>query len=48
MNPNLFSHKIGCFAGYLALVAWSLFAQAASIDSPVGLWKMIEPVHLVH
>jgi uncharacterized protein (DUF2147 family) len=42
MNPNLFLHKTSRFAGYLVLVAWSLFTQAASFDSPVGLWKMID------
>ena len=42
MNPNLFLYKTSRFAGYLVLVAWSLFAQAASFDSPVGLWKMID------
>ena len=42
MNRNLFLHKIGHLAGYLVLVAWSLFTQAAPIDSPVGLWKMFD------
>ena len=42
MNPKLFLHKTGHLAGYLVLVAWSLFAQAAPFDSPVGLWKMLD------
>jgi uncharacterized protein (DUF2147 family) len=35
-------HKTIHFAGYLVLVAWSLFSQAASFDSPAGLWKIID------
>ena len=42
MNLNLSLRKTGRFAGYLVLIAWSLFAHAAPLDSPLGLWKMVE------
>jgi uncharacterized protein (DUF2147 family) len=42
VNPNLFLDKTGHLAGYLILVTWSLFTQAAPFDSPVGLWKTID------
>ena len=42
MNLKLFLHKTGFFTGCLVLVAWSLFTQAVPLDSPVGLWKMLD------
>ena len=42
MNLNLPLHKTSYFAGCLVLVAWSLFAQAAPFESPVGLWKTVD------
>ena len=42
MNLNLSLHKTSHLVGSLVLVSWSLVTQAAPLDSPVGLWKMID------
>lgn len=42
MNLDFSLHKAIHFAGYLVLIAGSLCTQAASFDSPAGLWKIID------